>query len=124
MKLANSTPDALTKTLGSFPQLAADWPGGAWIWEDRFTCAVSVIELAQAPDVRARVMAQLPKIFTSEHTSALPIPVERCVHRAGGLRSGQLVFWGDHIGDAVPYSLWWPWANGANISVRIGLASL
>ena len=122
MQLVQPSIDSTNQILAEFSELANDWPGSPWIWEDRFACALTVIETHQISEVSKRLMTHLPRVFGTEEACALPIPVERAVYQSGGLRRGQLVYWGNHIGEAIPYALWWPWTNNRNISIRVALA--
>jgi len=114
---------ALVAALDVLMPLRAAWPAPGWTWDGRFECSTSSFPVGQAGAVRAAVIAVLPAEWTLETILGAPAEVGALARRAGGLRSGQLLFTGG-APDAttVPFALWWPWSNGETISVRLGVS--
>ena len=101
----------------------AGWPGGAWEWDGRFSCALAKVSGGeQASKAREMLTAQLPVIWSADKLAEAPASVRQVCARTGGLRGDQLVFSAELADGALCYCLWWPWGSGREISARIGAA--
>jgi hypothetical protein len=101
--------------------LRAQWPVPAWDYDGRVRCVMSTIASAQEAAARTAMTSALPEVFTSDSLAGAPAPVRALADQHGGLRPGQLIFWGGQAGAPGAFGLWWPWGNGKSVSLRIGL---
>jgi hypothetical protein len=102
-------------------QLKLSWPGSPWSWDGRFAMVASSFTSDLEPRARASAMLAFPRGWTTTSFAAAPASLQAIVERTGGLRAGQRLLAG---GDDALYGLWWPWANGTTITLRIGFAAL
>lgn len=109
--------------LDALAKLHAAWPGAGWSWDGRFKCVTSSFEKALGPGVRAAMAEALPAEWSSSSLGSAPDDLRALADRYGGLRSGQLFFNGEAVAGLRLFALWWPWGDGATISVRIGIAN-
>jgi hypothetical protein len=47
--------------------------------------------------------------------------VRKLAEGCGGVRASQQLLWGGAPGASGAFGLWWPWADGKTVSLRIGL---
>lgn len=119
---ARATISEVAQVLQHLPMLARPgWPGSAWMWEERFGAAVSVLDANQTDAARTALVEALPDVFDHVRVGDAPAAVRAVVSRTGGVRSGQMVFCGQESNGVIPFALWWPWGNGTTVSVRIGV---
>lgn len=109
--------------LDAFAQLRAGWPGAEWTWDPRFKCLTSSLPTAQAPAARAALLPVAGSEWTAESFPAAPLEVRALEERCGDLRPGQLLFTGAPVSGMVPFAMWWPWGDGAKVSVRLSIAN-
>ena len=101
--------------------LRNDWPNTSWGWDTRFVMLVS--SFPKADEGRARAAAARALEYAWDSTSLPTAPKslqEFATSAAGGLRKGQLLMAG-RAGSLVMIGLWWPWRDGENITLRLGL---
>lgn len=110
-------PDLTAKLL----ELKQSWPGAPWSWDARFAMVASSFTIDLEPAARASAMHAFPRGWTTKSIDAAPASLKAIADRSGGLRSNQRLLAGALD---VLYGLWWPWSNGATITLRIGLAEL
>jgi hypothetical protein len=119
MDTGGGSSPALFETLG---QLRKSWIEGGWSWDDRFNCVATSFRSERARDAREIVRRFLPHEWTSTTVSGASAAVRDVADSTGGVRSNQRLYTGDAATDVLAYALWWPWGDGATISVRVGLA--
>lgn len=98
------------------------WPTGGWSWDTRFTCAASSFAADYAKEARAAAALSLPNVWTEVTLRKAPDEVQQVAEQTGGVGQGQLLLASAVVDGVFAYGLWWPWRNGVNISMRIGLA--
>jgi hypothetical protein len=105
-------------------RLRAEWPQRGWSWDSRFICVSSSFSTEIEAKNRTLALQALPGEFSSRTIATAPASAREVSERAGGLRSGQLLFTGNPVGRVFPYGLWWPWGDGMTVSLRVGLAGV
>jgi len=119
----STTAGAGRPILEALGALRTAWPSPEWTWDARLDCATSSFETALVPRVRAALTPVLAHEWSAESLATAPSEVEALARQAGGLRAGQLLFSGEAAGGLSPFALWWPWGDGAKVSVRLGIAA-
>ena len=109
--------------LDSFKQLHSAWPLPDWSWDHRFKCVTSSFAAAAIPGVRTMLDPVFGAEWTPETLANGPEDVRALAERCGGLRPGQLLLTGTVVAGLMPFALWWPWGDGAMLSVRLGIAN-
>ncbi len=113
--------DRLPGVLDDLPRLATRWTGAPWTWDLRFQCAVSTCASDIAEQAREVLFDTLPELYDHSRLVLAPQAIREQVVRTGGLRPGQHVYVGPPLPDgSIPFALWWPWADGCTVSVRVG----
>jgi hypothetical protein len=102
--------------------LGEAWPVSGWTWDHRFKCVTSAIPVDAEPAARALLAAVVPAEWTQASFPTAPEAVRALSARCGDLRTGQLLFTGEAVEGMTPFAMWWPWGDGSNISVRLGIA--
>jgi hypothetical protein len=121
MGTSSAVGDSLTPLIEQMKVLRMDWPKRGWSWDTRLSCASSSfsVDLEQAAHNAAR--KSLASEWTSASVAQAPTHVRDAAQKAGGLRSGQLIFATALVGRYFAYGLWWPWGDSMTISLRVGL---
>jgi hypothetical protein len=102
-------------------ELQRTWPSGTWSWDDRFLAVAATFRSDVSEQARASAVAALPHCFDSKTIADAPTLLRAVCARTGGLRTGQLLFASEPVGNVTAYGLWWPWSGGTTITLRIGL---
>ena len=90
-----------------------------WEWDDRFDCVLAAFDIADKDRVTAVINTHFGHAWDSASIGDAPASVSGAIGNFGGLGPGQLLFTSDPAKAAVLLGLWWPWDNGATISVRL-----
>ncbi len=95
--------------------------GGAltWSFDDRFRACAATFPVAEMRAVRAMLQAGFTSCWDGESIGGAPPRTRELSAKIGGLRSGQLLFGANELGDPILFGAWWPWGNGTTISIRI-----
>jgi hypothetical protein len=120
--MANS-PEPWQPLLDSLERLRSQWPGGGWAWDARFKCVASSFDKEIAERARAAMAGVLDSEWTATSISGSPPDVRALAGRYGGIRTGQMMFTGAAADGMYLFGLWWPWGDGATISLRVGVAN-
>jgi len=96
------------------------WPGEPWSWDPRFTMLASSFAVELVEKASASVALALPYSWDKKTLATAPPSLRELCEDTGGLRSGQRLLAG-RAGELVLIGLWWPWGNGAMITLRLGL---
>jgi hypothetical protein len=119
---ASSNQIHLARVLAHLPELCVDWPGTTWKWDERFGCALSQFDLADAPQAQEVLRSLLPQEYDEARIFDAPHSIQVAVSRTGWVRAEQLVYVGAPTSRIHPFALWWPWGDGQTISVRVGFS--
>lgn len=90
-----------------------------WEWDDRFDCVLATFEIADKDRVSGVMNTHFGHVWDSATISDAPGNVSGAIGNFGGLGPGQLLFTSDPAQAAFLLGCWWPWDNGATISVRL-----
>jgi hypothetical protein len=113
--------DAALQALSSLLRpVGVDWPGSKWEWDHRLDCALSAIATADEARARATLGVALAATWTADSLAGAPPIIRQICARSGGLLPRQLAFSAQLPDGVFACGLWWPWGNGAQVSVRIG----
>ena len=89
-----------------------------WEWDDRFGGMLAVFEVIDKDRILAVLKARFGQAWDCTNISDAPDSVSVAIQSFGGLKANQLLFTSDWNQDVVVLGFWWPWGNGANISIR------
>jgi hypothetical protein len=93
-----------------------------WQWDPYFGAALTVITADNQAAASQLLEGCCGKPLDAQSITNGPEHLRAIMDKAGGLRSGQKVFFSDTDQPAFVLVAWWPWGNGASISVRVRLA--
>ena len=105
-------------------RMRASWPSRGWSWDSRLNCITSSFSQDFEAKARAAVAEALQHRFTAATLATAPQRLRDVVERSGGLRSSQVAFAGGNPAGVLAFGLWWPWADQATISLRVGLCDV
>jgi hypothetical protein len=109
--------------LDDLEKLRSEWPGGGWGWDPRFKCVASSFGKEIAERARAAMKGVLEREWSGATLGDAPPEVRALAGKYGGVRAGQLLFSGRVVEGMHLYGLWWPWGDGATVSLRVGVAN-
>jgi hypothetical protein len=110
--------------LDGLERLREAWPGTGWSWDPRFKCVTSSFGKEIADPARAAMAGVLDGEWSPDSINQAPDEIRTLAARFGGVRPGQLLFTGEVVGGRMHlFALWWPWGDGATISLRVGVAN-
>lgn len=99
------------------------WPSAEWSWDQRHSCATSVLASKAQNEARSQLQQALPHEWNTDNVGKAADDVRGLADLCGGLRPGQLLLSGEPVNGSWPYGLWWPWGDGSAISIRLGIAT-
>ncbi|HET9991185.1 MAG TPA: hypothetical protein VFQ65_21780 [Kofleriaceae bacterium] len=106
--------------LASLARLKETWPPSPWEWDARLEAVASSFAIELEPEVRESARNAFPRGWTAKSIDTAPEPFRALAARTG-LRSRQRVLGGDELTAPALFGLWWPWASGERITLRIGI---
>jgi hypothetical protein len=92
-----------------------------WQWDTRFSVAMIVIERRDMPVILGSISKEFNGQWNDANIDSAPEAVMNVVNDTFGIQPGQILFNSDDQQDMVLLAAWWPWGNGVNVSLRIGL---
>jgi hypothetical protein len=116
--------DAWGEVFEGLKKLRAGWPMRGWSWDTRLSCVTSSFGVQFEAEARAAAAQGLPAEWTASSLLRAPPRLRELADKYGDVRSGQLLFTGGSLDGNFAFGLWWPWGNGATISLRVGLADV
>lgn len=96
-------------------------PSLKWEWDSRFHVVLLVLTVPQSKDIYGMLKAEFAENWVSESIKQAPQMVQQLADQVLGIRHGQLLFTMNPSDKVVFFAAWWPWDDGENISLRIGL---
>jgi hypothetical protein len=93
----------------------------SWEWDPYFGAALSVIPSASQQEATRLLEAYCGKPLDAKALPNEPEDVLQIMDGFGGLRAGQKAFLSDRSQPMFVMVAWWPWGNGASISIRVKL---
>ncbi len=109
--------------LDTLATLQAAWPSPGWSWDHRFKTVTSSFPGDAGPSVRGILTAAVPSEWTAQTFATAPDDVRALEERCGDLRPGQILLTGPVVAGMLLFAMWWPWGDGSQISVRLGIAN-
>ena len=91
----------------------------SWEWDGRSRTILTKFSADQEKDVRTILEKFLPISWDSSSIGTAPQIVQTIDNQLGGLRPTHFLFSSDPSHDTFVFCAWWPWENGATISLRI-----
>jgi hypothetical protein len=91
----------------------------SWKWDNRFEAVLGEFNVNNIDSVREVLERYLSNVLDSSNIDKAPDAVNRAINNFGGLMQGQMFFTSDINRDTFIFCAWWPWGNGATISIRI-----
>lgn len=89
-----------------------------WEWDDRFDGVLAAFEVTDKDRIFAVLTARLGQAWDITNINDAPDGIRVAIQGFGGLTANQLLFTSDWKQDLVLLVFWWPWGNGATISIR------
>ncbi len=94
----------------------------SWKWDRRFETVLAEFSVDRKDQVRAILERYLHQTSDNASVGNGPELVRAVETNFGGLWPGQLLFASDPKREVMIFGTWWPWADGKEISIRIGPA--
>lgn len=94
-----------------------------WEWDSRFECALVVVPKKDANKVVQNLEKHFINKFDISTINKASTFIKSFVDSVLGLNAGQIFFHSDEKNDLIIFGAWWPWGNGENFSIRIGICS-
>jgi hypothetical protein len=113
--------DPYRRVLDQLANLKQSWPNAEWSWDARFAAVASSFARAVEPAARESMKHVLSRGWTPKTIDTAPEALRAITDRTGGLRAKQRLLAGD---DDTLFGLWWPWGDGEQITLRLGLVGL
>jgi hypothetical protein len=92
-----------------------------WQWDTRFNVALVVIDKRDMPVVLPLISQKFNQTWNDANIDTAPSVIMDVINDNFGIQPGQILFNSDDKNDLILLAAWWPWGNGVNISLRIGL---
>lgn len=107
----------------SSQRILAELPSGLlWEWDDRFDIPLLVFPRDMEEEIGVVIQRNFPNQWDFNSIKTAPPVIRKLLDKSFGIRNGQVVFSTDTNREAFLFALYWPWEDGATISLRIGLA--
>lgn len=117
-----ATPEILEQFNKICTRLSAGIPGSfRWQWDTRFNVALVVIDKNSMAAILALISQEFKQNWNNANIDSAPEAIMDVVNNVFGIQPGQILFNSDDQNDLILLAAWWPWGNGASISLRIGL---
>lgn len=105
-------------------KLRADWPGGGWSWDSRFSCVASTFAVEVVEQAHTAATTVLPHSWDERTLPRAPSHIRQIAEITGGLRADQKLMAQQSDEGFLAYGLWWPWRNEVTVSFRVGLGGI
>jgi len=96
-------------------------PSLSWDWDDRFHVSRLVLTIGQSKEVYSFMLKEFAENWVAESLPDAPVLIRHLADQIFGIRHGQLLFTMNNKSLTILFAAWWPWEDGQNISLRIGL---
>ena len=90
-------------------------------WEERFHVALIVFEKHDRELILGTISNEFDQQWDSTTIGNASDLIGKLVHSLYGISPGQLIFSSNEGAGVILFAAWWPWGNGSNISLRIGI---
>ncbi|MEH6592030.1 MAG: hypothetical protein V7746_17335 [Halioglobus sp.] len=89
-----------------------------WEWDDRFDGVLAAFEVIDKDHILEILNSQFGQAWDGTSISNAPDSISCAIQEFGRMTANQLLFTSDSDRDVILLGLWWPWGNGATISIR------
>jgi len=93
---------------------------GQWEYDNRFTAAAVVFKAENAKEISEKLATVYEQRFDHKTIKKGPKNIKNAAKIFYGINDGQLLLISE-VDDVMIYGAWWPWGNGENITLRIGI---
>ncbi len=93
-----------------------------WKLDDRFNTVVAAFERSSSEIIFSALKASFSQEWSKKTVRKAPRHIKGITASISGIETGQIVFTTDGDADPVLFAAWWPWGDGINISLRIGVS--
>jgi hypothetical protein len=90
-----------------------------WEWDDRFDGVLAAFEVTDKDRMLTVLNARFGQAWDGTSISDAPGSISGAAKDFGGLTANQLLFTSDWNHEVMLLGFWWPWGNGATISIRL-----
>jgi len=106
----------------SCQQMLNELPSGlAWEWDDRFDVPMLVFPKDMEEEICCIVKRRFTNQWDINSIKTSPPAIRKLLDKCFGIRIGQTVLATDTNKEAFLFALYWPWGDGATISLRVSL---
>jgi hypothetical protein len=118
-----SSEESWQPILDALGQVRSAWPAAEWTWDPRFKCVASSFATDMAAAARGALTPAVPSEWTPAKFANAPDDIRALEARCGDLRAGQLLMTANPVDGMMLFGMWWPWGDGSQVSVRLGVAN-
>ena len=98
-------------------------PGSSvWKPDDRFNTVVAAFERSSSEIIFSALKTSFSQEWNKKTVRKAPNRIKSIAASTSGIERGQIVFTTDDLAGPVLFAAWWPWGDGENISLRIGVS--
>lgn len=90
-----------------------------WKWDGRFGAALAEFSRDREDEMRALLEKGFTASWESANWKEAPVLTQAIIKKLGGLMPGQRLLVEAVAESVCVFCAWWPWGNGAKISIRI-----
>lgn len=94
-----------------------------WCWDEVFDTALVVFDRGDMDLVYIPMTQEFEAQWDIASIDKAPPHFSSYFKRVFGIVPGQKLFTASDADGAILFAVWWPWGNGAKISLRVGLFS-
>ena len=87
-------------------------------WDDRFAGILAPFEIGAKDHMLSIVSTHLGQSWDRGSIGSAPASIRKAIEQFGGMTPGQQLFACGLTEEDILLGLWWPWGNGATISIR------
>jgi hypothetical protein len=91
-----------------------------WEWAESLPGILAVIRVQDARTVERILAKNFARKWTSADAGEATGAVKNILARLDGIRGGQFLYVSVPEQDPMLFAAWWPWSDGASISIRLG----
>jgi len=115
--------DTIRQDLESSSQLMLNELPSAlvWEWDDRFDVPLLVFPKDMEEEISTVIKRHFTNQWDINSVKMSPPVIRKLLDKSFGIRGGQIVLATDTTKEAFLFALYWPWGDGATISLRVSL---
>jgi hypothetical protein len=98
-------------------------PHSTWCWDEVFGTALVVFDRSDLDLMYIPLTLEFDAQWDMASIDRAPTHFSRYFNGVFGIMPGQKIFTAADGDGAILFAVWWPWGDGAKISLRVGLFS-